>query len=81
MDKPVDNLRSPSDKLSDAVEAKAGWLVEKFQSPTSYKFYCKVAYALPFGLIDRLVALAFDKGKVPGAYFNKLAQKEMEQNG
>lgn len=64
-------------KTVDNVENKAQWLLGKFKSPTSYKFYCKVAWELPDATIDRLVATATEKGTNPGAYFNKLAQKEM----
>lgn len=75
-----DSLKVTNVPLSltiEDVDATAQYLVEKFCNPGGLKFYQKVAWHVSRGTIDRLVALAFERGKVPGRYFSTLAMKEM----
>lgn len=58
------------------VEAIANQLVEKFGSPESRPFYCKVAYALPENKIW-LNYEAAQKGRSPARLFNFLCRKDM----
>ncbi len=74
----IDQLKNKEqDTKFKQAGGKATLLVEKFKSPSSYKFYCKAAYLLPQGTIDRLSTTALEKGKNPGAYFNCLVNKEL----
>lgn len=58
------------------VDATAHYLAEKFRNPGGLKFYQKTAWYVPRGTIDRLVALAFERGSNPARYFTTLVKKE-----
>ena len=66
-------------KRVNETEATATYLVDKFHHPDGKKFYYKVAWRLDRNVIDRLVALAFDKGNSPARYFSVCAKREMGQ--
>lgn len=79
-----DNARviynSPNDndiESSRSVDLVADKLVDKFGSPSSREFYCKIAQHLTEFEIDKLVTKAFKNGREPGALFNHLARKEL----
>jgi hypothetical protein len=57
-------------------EATARKLVEKYNSPASFEFYCKVAWLLPESHIWRNYEQA-QKARNPGALFNFLCRKDM----
>lgn len=61
---------------ADAIAMK---LVDRLGSPTSYKFYCKVAYTLPESVIWSNYEKAI-LGNNPGGLFNWLCRKEMAQH-
>lgn len=64
-------------KKADAV---ADELVQTFGAPQSRKFFCKVAYALPYKRIMQLASIARCDAKTnPGGYFNVIARREMGQ--
>ena len=59
-----------------SVEMIAEQLVDKFKSPESRAFYCKVAYLLP----ENRIWLNYEsaqKGNSPARLFNFLCRKEM----
>lgn len=67
----------PKTLTIEEVDAIAYHLVDKFRNPGGLKFYQKVAWHIPAGTIDRLVATAFDRGSNPSRYFTTLAKQEM----
>lgn len=71
----IDNGNVTKSKEVDRIADK---LVAEFNSPISRPFYCKVAWALPAPIIERLVAEANELGRNPGGLFNHLARKELE---
>jgi hypothetical protein len=81
MTMPMNNNGNDRLKKSKAVEMKAHWLADKFNSPDSYGFYCKAIYQLGESRVDQLVAVVSDKKpRNPGAYFNILARKEFKDD-
>lgn len=58
------------------VEATARKLVEKYNSPESFDFYCKIAWKLPEVYIWRNYEQSL-KARNPGALFNYLCRKDM----
>jgi hypothetical protein len=67
----------PLSLRTEDVDATAQYLADKFRNPGGLKFYQKVAWYIPRGTIDRLVALAFERGSDPARYFTALANKEL----
>ena len=66
-------VQSPQ-KTIEATERLAHHLVETFGKPAGYEFYLKVAWG-GRGTIERLVAMAFEKGESPTRYFSKCARR------
>lgn len=61
-----------------SVESIANQLVDKFSSPESRPFYCKVAYSLP----ENKIWLNYEsaqKGNSPARLFNFLCRKDMQR--
>jgi hypothetical protein len=58
------------------TESIANYLVDKFNAPTHYKFFLKVAWRLDERRIHEMVEAAFDKGTNPRAYFIKAVKNE-----
>lgn len=75
----IEGSKEPLKLTIEEVNATAVYLVDKFSNPAGLRFYLKVAWHIPRGSIDRLVVLAFERGKRPGLYFSALAKKEMER--
>ena len=77
--KPALNINNDNvDKYETAskVEATANKLVEKFQSPGNFSFYCKVAYKLSEARIWFNYEQAL-KGNQPVRLFTYLCNKDM----
>jgi hypothetical protein len=58
------------------IEATARKLVEKYNSPESFDFYCKIAWKLPESYIWRNYEQS-QKARNPGALFNFLCRKDL----
>lgn len=75
---PVDNVDNSAFNRAEDVEKIVHNLVITFGSEDSYRFYCKVAYALSEQRIKRLIAQSLN-GKNPGGLFNWLCRREMSK--
>ncbi len=64
---------------SKAVDKVADLLVKTFRSPESRAFYCLVALKLRGYEIETLMDIALKKGNSPGALFNHLATRRMNE--
>lgn len=61
------------------VDRTANYLVSKLGSPESREHYCKIAYKLPKGTIDRLSTRALEKGRNPAKLFIFLSKIEISR--
>lgn len=70
-----------SNSEDNRIEQIASYLVGKFNSPDSWRFYCKVARELPQARIAELAEWSIEKirqnGGCSGCLFNAVARKEM----
>lgn len=71
-------INKSNNEQCNNVEAIASQLCEKFESPDSWKFYCKIAYKLPEYMIWGLYEQALT-GTNPAGLFNWLCRKEMNR--
>lgn len=60
------------------IDTLALRLANKLNDIEGIKYYYKVCWAYPYPILERLAATAIELGRNPGAYFNALVKKELE---
>ena len=70
------NPRKVTGKTQRNTDNMAEYLVQKFGSPEHRPIFLRAAWRLDDATISRYVAMAFDLGKNPRAYFITLVKKD-----
>lgn len=77
--KSITNNKTPQTPRAREAQATAEYIRDKLgSSDQSLPFYLKCAWRLPKARIDWMVGTAVEMGRNPGAYFNHLATKELQ---
>jgi hypothetical protein len=66
-------------KDNRTVEAQARRLMERFNNPDGFLFYCQAYHKLSEAKIQELIEIAEAKGKSPARYFYTITRREMEK--